>query len=261
MRTPTNTFKQALRDRRVQIGFWLALGDAVSAEICAGAGFDWVLIDGEHAPIDLRGVLAQLQAIAGYPNTHAVARVPSDDPVAIKQYLDLGAQTLLVPMIESADEASAVVRACHYPPEGLRGVGGARAARWGRYGSYLREANAEVCVVVQVESRTGLADLDGIAATEGVDGVFIGSADLSASLGFPGQPGHAEVQAATTEAFARIRAAGKAPGILTQDETLARQYLEQGAVFVAVGLDAHLLARQTRALAGRFVSLDPGAQG
>lgn len=252
MRTPTNPFKQALKEQRVQIGFWLALGEVSSTEICAGAGFDWLLIDGEHTPNDLRSILAQLQVIAGYPATHAVARVPSDDAIIIKQYLDLGVQTLLVPMVDSAEQAAAVVRACRYPPEGQRGVGGARAARWGRYPAYLREANAEVCVLVQVETRAALSDLDRICAVDGVDGVFIGPADLAASMGFPGQPGHAEVQAATLDAFGRIRAAGKAAGILTRDETLARQYLDQGAVFVAVGLDAHLLAAQTSALAARF---------
>ena len=256
MNTPINGLKQALRENRAQIGLWLSLGDATSAEICAGAGFDWLLIDGEHVPHDAHSVLAQLRAIAAYPQTQAVARVPSSDPVLIKQYLDLGVQTLLVPMVESAAQAANVVRACRYPPAGNRGVGGARAARWGRFPNYLHEANDQIAVIVQVETRGGLAELDAIAGTEGVDGVFIGPADLAASLGQLGQPGHPDVQAATLAAFERIRAAGKAPGILSRDESLVRLYLERGALLVAVGLDAHLLAAHTRALAKTFV---PGA--
>lgn len=256
MDMPINRLKQALRENRAQIGLWLSLGDATSAEICAGAGFDWLLIDGEHVPHTPHSVLAQLRAIAAYPQTQSVARVPSSDPVHIRQYLDLGVQTLLVPMVESAAQAAAAVRACRYPPAGNRGVGGARAARWGRIPTYLQEANEQVAVIVQVETRAGLAELDAIARTDGVDGVFIGPADLAASLGHLGQPGHAEVQARTLEAFERIRAAGKAPGILSRDETLVRMYLERGALMVAVGLDGHLLAAHTRALAKSFI---PGA--
>lgn len=252
MNTSVNGLKQALREKRPQIGLFLSLGDATSAEICAGAGFDWLLIDGEHVPHDAHSVLAQLRAIAAYPQTHAVARVPSSDPLLIKQYLDLGVQTLLVPMVESAEQAANVVRACRYPPSGTRGVGGARAARWGGFPNYLHEANEQIAVIVQVETGAGLAELNAIARIEGVDGVFIGPADLAASLGHLGQPGHPEVQAATLAAFERIRVAGKAPGILSRDETLVRLYLERGALLVAVGLDAHLLAAQTRALIRTF---------
>lgn len=254
MSTPINSLKKALREGCPQIGLWLSLGDATSAEICAGAGFDWLLIDGEHVPHDAHSVLAQLRAIAAYPQTQAVARVPSSDPLLIKQYLDLGVQTLLVPMVESAAQAASVVRACRYPPSGTRGVGGARAARWGRFPNYLHEANEQIAVIVQVETAEGLAELDAIAGTEGVDGVFIGPADLAASLGHLGQPGHAEVQARTLDAFDRIRAAGKAPGVLSRDENLIRLYLQHGALLVAVGLDAHLLAAHTRALAKTFIA-------
>lgn len=256
MDMPINRLKKALRESRPQIGLWLSLGDPTSAEICAGAGFDWLLIDGEHVPHTPHSVLAQLRAIAAYPQAQVVARVPSSDPVTIKQYLDLGIQTLLVPMVESAAQAAAVVQACRYPPAGIRGVGGSRAARWGRIPDYLLEANEQIAVIVQVETRDGLAELDAIARTDGVDGVFIGPADLAAALGHLGQPGHAEVQARTLEAFECIRAAGKAPGILSRDEALVRLYLERGALMVAVGLDAHLLAAHTRALARTFV---PGA--
>ncbi|AEG91240.1 aldolase/citrate lyase family protein [Ramlibacter tataouinensis] len=258
MRTPINPFKQALAEKRPQIGLWLGLADTVAAEICAGAGFDWLLIDGEHAPNDLRSILRQAQAIAGYPGTHAIARVPMGHGNAgqqlIKQYLDLGVQTLLVPMVDTPAQAAEVVRSLRYPPLGVRGMGGARASRWGRYTAYPQEANDQVCLLVQAESRLALDELDAIAAVDGVDGVFIGPADLSASLGHVGNPGHPEVQAAIEDAIQRITRAGKAAGILTPDEALARHYLQLGATFVAVGLDTNLLARGTSALAARFKS-------
>jgi len=256
MHTPTNPFKQALAAKQPQIGLWLGLADAYSAEICAGAGFDWLLIDGEHSPNGLRSILQQAQAIAAYPGSHAIARVPvghGDAGTAlIKQYLDLGIQTLLVPMVDTPAQAQAIVRAMRYPPLGVRGMGGARASRWGRYPAYAKEANDQVCLLLQAETREALDQLDAIAATEGVDGIFIGPADLSASLGHVGEPGHPEVQAAIEDAIARIVRAGKAAGILTPDEALARKYLELGATFVAVGLDTNLLARGTSALAARF---------
>ena len=254
MQTPVNPFKQALAERRPQIGLWLGLADAYAAEICAGAGFDWLLVDGEHSPNGLPDILAQLQAIAAYPASHAIARVPVGDPVLIKQYLDIGVQTLLVPMVDTPEQAAALVQACRYPPEGIRGMGGARASRWGRYTDYARAANGQIGLLVQAESRLALDNLDAIAAVPGVDGVFIGPADLSASLGHVGNAAHPEVQAAIEDAIARILQAGKAPGILTPDEALARRYLELGAVFVAVGLDTQILARHTSALAARFKS-------
>lgn len=264
MQTPINTFKQALRDKQAQIGLWLSLCDAYSTEICAGAGFDWLLIDGEHAPNDVRSILAQLQAVAAYPSSHPVARVPMGHghvgEMLIKQYLDIGVQTLLVPMVDTPAQATALVRATRYPQYnaegkdigGIRGMAGARASRWGRYPAYAHEANAQICLLVQAETQTALDNLDAIAATEGVDGVFIGPADLSASLGHVADPGHADVQAAIEKAIVRILKAGKAAGILSTDETLARHYLDMGATFVAVGLDTNLLVRHTSALAARF---------
>jgi 4-hydroxy-2-oxoheptanedioate aldolase len=256
MQTPVNPFKQALREQRTQIGLWLGLGGSTATEICAGAGFDWLLIDGEHAPFGVADVQAQAQVIAGYPATHAIARVPAANAVLIKQYLDTGVQTLLVPMVNSAEQAALCVSACHYPQDdgqgGIRGMAGARASRWGRIGDYASAANAQVCLLVQVETREALVDLDAIANTPGVDGVFIGPADLSASLGYVGQPDHPVVQAAIENAIVRIRQAGKAPGILCTDEAQTRGYLELGALFVAVGLDTQILARQTSALAQRF---------
>nr|WP_315236091.1 4-hydroxy-2-oxoheptanedioate aldolase [uncultured Albidiferax sp.] len=260
MQTPDNLFKQALARGEVQIGLWQALADPYAAEICAGSGFDWLLLDGEHAPNDLRSLLGALQGVAAYP-THPVVRVPHGDAALIKQVLDIGATTLLVPMVESAEQAAALVRAMRYPPQGLRGVGSAiaRSARWSRYPNYLQEANERVCLLVQVESLAALQQIDAIAAVEGVDGVFIGPADLSASMGYLGQPAHPEVRAAIDHAIARILHAGKAPGILCADESLARHYLALGARFVAVGVDTSLLVRATAALAAQFKQAAPMA--
>jgi 4-hydroxy-2-oxoheptanedioate aldolase len=258
MQTPVNSFKQALQEKRAHIGLWLGLADHYATEICAGAGFDWLLIDGEHSPNDLRTVLQQAQVIAGYPGTHAIARVPVGHghvgTTLIKQYLDLGIQTLLVPMVDTPQQAADLARAMRYPPDGIRGMGGARASHWGRYPLYAKEANAQVCLLVQAETREALANLEDIAATDGVDGIFIGPADLSASLGHVANPGHPEVQGAIDGAIKRIVRGGKAAGILTTDEALARRYLEMGATFVAVGLDTSLLARATSELAAKFKS-------
>lgn len=256
MQTPVNTFKQALRDKRPQIGLWMGLANHYTAEICAGAGFDWLLIDGEHSPNDLRSVLQQAQAIAAYPDVHAIARVPLGHghvgQMLIKQYLDLGVQTLLVPMVDTAEQAQEIVRSMRYPPGGVRGMGGARASRWGRYPAYSKEANDQVCLLVQVETKEALDNIEAIAAVDGVDGLFIGPADLSASMGHVGNPGHPEVQAAIDGAIQRIARAGKAPGILTLDEQLARHHLALGALFVAVGLDHALLSRGASQLAAKF---------
>lgn len=256
MQSPINPFKQALREKRAQIGLWLGLADHYTTEICAGAGFDWLLIDGEHSPNDLRSILQQAQAIAGYPGSHSIARVPTGHghvgQALIKQYLDLGVQTLLVPMVDTPEQAAELVRSMRYPPEGVRGMGGARASRWGRYPNYPKEANAQVCLLVQAETKAALDNLEAIAGIEGVDGIFIGPADLSASLGHVANPGHPQVQAVIDDAIRRIVEAGKAAGILTPDEALARHYLELGATFVAVGLDNNLLAKATSALAAKF---------
>jgi 4-hydroxy-2-oxoheptanedioate aldolase len=258
MNTPANGFKQALAARRVQIGLWLGLADPYCAEICAGAGFDWLALDAEHGPNTIRTLLAQLQAVAAYP-VHAMVRAASGDPAHIKQLLDIGAQTLLIPLIETAEQARAAVRATRYPPDGIRGVGSAlaRASRWNRHADYLQRADAEVCLIVQVESATALANLDAIARVPGVDGVFIGPADLAASLGHRGQPAHPDVRAKFDQAFATIIAAGKPAGILSADETLAREFLAAGCSFVAVGVDTTLLARATSTLAARFKAGDP----
>ncbi|TAK54929.1 MAG: 4-hydroxy-2-oxoheptanedioate aldolase [Gammaproteobacteria bacterium] len=253
MRTPDNGFKQALARGETQIGLWLGLADPGSAELCATCGFDWLLIDGEHAPNELRTILATLQALAPYP-AHPVLRIPHGDATCIKQVLEIGAQTLLVPMVESADHARELVRAMRYPPAGVRGVGSglARSSRWNAYPDYLHEANERQCLLAQVETTGALAQLQEIASVEGVDGVFIGPADLAASMGHLGEPTHPEVRSAIEGAIATIRAMGKAPGILCVDEVLARHYIGLGARVVAVGVDTTLLAQAARSLAARF---------
>lgn len=262
MQTPANAFKQALAAERPQIGLWVGLADGYVAEVLAGAGFDWLLIDGEHAPNDVRSVLAQLQGIASAwsalpepgQRSQAIVRVPIGDSTLIKQYLDIGAQTLLVPMVATAEQAAHLVAATRYPPDGFRGMGSAlaRASRWQTYPAYLHEANAETCLLVQAETVEALDNLDAIAATPGVDGVFIGPADLSASMGHVGRPDHPEVQDAIADAIARIRAAGKAAGILSTTEEQARKWLAAGALFVAVGVDTMLLSNAAKTLAARF---------
>ena len=264
MKTPVNTFKAALKNKQAQIGLWLGLADSYSTEICAGAGFDWLLVDGEHSPAEPRAVLQQLQAIAAYPASHPICRIPMGHghvgDMLIKQYLDLGVATLLVPMVDTPEQAQKIVQASRYPQNddvgsptrGYRGMAGARASRFGRLANYANEANDQICLLVQAESQLALNNLDAIAAIDGIDGIFIGPADLSASLGYVLQPTHPVVQAAIEDAIKRIVKAGKAAGILTPDEALARHYLDLGATFVAVGLETNLLVRHTSALAARF---------
>lgn len=264
MKTPVNTFKKALQNKQAQIGLWLGLADSYSTEICAGAGFDWLLVDGEHSPAEPRALLQQLQAIAAYPASHPICRIPMGrghvGDMLIKQYLDLGVSTLLVPMVDTPEQAQKIVQASRYPQNndvgspkrGIRGMAGARASRFGRLANYAKEANEQICLLVQAESQLALDNLDAIAAIDGVDGIFIGPADLSASLGYVLEPTHPVVQAAIEDAIRRIVKAGKAAGILTPDETLARHYLDLGATFVAVGLETNLLVRHTSALAARF---------
>jgi 4-hydroxy-2-oxoheptanedioate aldolase len=253
MKMPVNHFKRALAEGQLQIGLWLGLTDSNCAEISAGAGFDWLVIDAEHAPNDVRTIQAQLQAIAPYP-VAPVVRATIGDVAHIKQLLDLGGQTLLVPVVETAEQAALLVRATRYPPGGIRGVGSAlaRASRWNRIGSYLNEADEQICLLVQVETARGVENLDAIARTPGVDGVFIGPADLSAALGHRGNPEHPQVQAVIEKSIAGILAAGKAAGILATSEPLARKFIALGCTFVAVGVDTTLLARATQALAEKF---------
>ncbi len=256
-----NAFKAALARGEPQIGLWLSLANAYSAEVCASSGFQWLLIDGEHAPNDVRSMLEQLQAVAPYGG-HAVVRAVGGDPALIKQLLDIGAQTLLIPMVDTAEQARALVAATRYPPAGTRGVGAAiaRAARWGARGDYLDIADDEACLLVQAESVVALRNLKEICAVDGVHGVFIGPADLAASMGRRGQQGHPDVQAAIEDAIRTIVASGKAAGTLTGDAAFARRCLELGATFVAVGVDVLLLAHAARRLAGELAGCLDAAQ-
>ncbi|SFP59839.1 4-hydroxy-2-oxoheptanedioate aldolase [Variovorax sp. OK605] len=254
-----NHFKRALAAGVPQIGLWSTLPDPYVSEIVAGAGFDWVLLDTEHTPTDVPHMLHQLQAVtAAVPadtarRTSAVVRPDWNDTVLIKRYLDIGAQSLLLPFVQSAAEAQAAVRATRYAPDGVRGMGGSvRASNFGRIGDYVKRAQDELCVLVQVETREALDHLEEILAVDGVDGVFIGPADLSASLGHPGDPGHPEVRRAIDDAICCIRAKGKAPGILMLDDARARECLALGALFVAVAMDLQILARGAEAAAARF---------
>lgn len=257
MDIPLNQFKQAVRAGREQIGLWLGLGETFSAEICAGAGFDWLLIDAEHGPNDLRSILAQLQALAPYP-TQPVVRPPQGDHVLIKQLLETGVQTLLIPMVDTAEQARGLVDAMRYPPAGIRGVGSAlaRASRWGRIDNYAQLADAQMCLLVQVETQTGYRNLDAILEVDGVDGVFFGAADLAASYGYLGQSTHPEIVAAIEDGLRRTGAAGKAGGVLCSDRALNERYMAAGASFVAVGVDALLLSAATSALCQSY---KPGA--
>lgn len=248
-----NGFKASLRDGRRQIGLWQVLANPITAEICAGAGFDWLLFDGEHGPNDVPSLLAQLQAVAAYP-VHPIARLPSSETWLIKQHLDIGFQTLLIPFVESAEQAAELVRAVRYPPEGVRGAaaGIVRASRWGRIPDYLERASEEVCLLVQIETAAGLANLDAIARVDGVDGVFIGPADLAASLGYRGRPGSPDIVERIEAAIMRLKQLGKPSGLLTTDPVFGRACLDLGSAFLAVGTDAGLLTRGSDALLHEF---------
>jgi 4-hydroxy-2-oxoheptanedioate aldolase len=247
-----NPFKQALKSGRLQIGLWHSLSSHLVVEILADSGFDWILIDTEHAPNELPMVLTQLQAMnAG--TARAVVRPAWNDQVTIKRLLDIGAQSLLVPYVETEDEAERSVMSTRYPPQGFRGYASqARASRYGRIKGYHAAANAEICLLVQVETKLGLENLDRIAKVEGVDGVFVGPGDLSAALGYLGEPNHPEVVKTIDDAIRRIKESGSVPGILTGDLQLARHYIEQGCLFAAVGSDVGILANGAEQLAAKF---------
>lgn len=245
---PRNAFKAALAAGRRQIGLWCALPGPYAAEIAAGAGYDWVLFDHEHGPSGPTDALAQLQAAAAYP-VSAVLRPPVNDAALIKRYLDLGALSLLIPMVNSAAEARAAVAATRYPPRGVRGVATVtRAGRFGRVADYAARAETDLCLMAQAETLAALDALPEIVATDGVDGVFIGPSDLAASMGLLGQLGHARVRAAVLDAIAAIAAAGKPAGVLTPDPGFARECAAAGALFVAVGVDVAILARGAEGL-------------
>lgn len=242
MPAPANRLKAALAAGETQLGIWLNASSPVSAEIAGATGFDWCLVDGEHGPWSPETIALQLAAL-DLGGTNAIVRVPVGEDWVIKQALDLGAQTLLVPMVDTGAQAEQVVRATRYAPTGKRGLGAsvARVSGWGRIADYAATANAEICVIVQAETRTAIDNLDDILAVEGVDCVFIGPADLSADMGYLGNPGADEVQAAIADAGRRIRAAGKAAGFLHYDAADFARYLDLGFNFLGIGADVSLM--------------------
>jgi 4-hydroxy-2-oxoheptanedioate aldolase len=254
MDMPINQLKRNLKQGQLQCGCWLSLASHASAEICASAGFDWVLIDTEHAPAELHMVHHQLHAAAAYPSS-VLVRAAWNDTVAIKRLLDLGVQSLLLPYVQNEEEAKRAVAAVRYPPRGVRGVSAnSRSNRFGRVKDYFKHADEEVCLMVQIETRAALSRIERIADIDGIDGLFIGPQDLAADFGQLGNPGHPEVQAAMADAITRIKKTGKVPGILAFAEADARRWIEAGALFVAVTSDQFLLARETAAVAARFKS-------
>jgi 4-hydroxy-2-oxoheptanedioate aldolase len=252
MELPRNSFKHALKAGKAQIGLWSSLSSNYSVEVIAGAGYDWILLDTEHSPNDLESLLTQLQAAAPYA-THPVVRVPWNDMVNVKRVLDIGTQSLLFPYVQNAEEAKAAVAATRYPPKGVRGVAGTtRATRFGRVKDYAKRAHEEICVLVQVETEPALKEIEAICAVDGVDGVFIGPADLHASMGYTGETSNPAVLPLIEEAMRRIRKAGKAPGYLSPLEADAKRMLAAGSQFVAVGADIGILARGAEALRAKF---------
>jgi 4-hydroxy-2-oxoheptanedioate aldolase len=259
MKLPANRFLAAIRSGQPQIGLWLSLSSAFATEAVAGAGFDWLLIDTEHSPNDLNSVMAQLQVLAAHRVT-PIVRPDWNDAVLVKRLLDLGAPGLLFPMIQTPAEAQRAVTATRYPPHGIRGVSGCtRANAFGRMSDYFSRIGEETAVIVQIETRPAIGQALEIGSIDGVDGVFFGPADLSASMGFLGQPAHPEVVAAMTQGVATVRAAGKAPGILMLENKASQYYLDQGALFVAVGVDSLLLVQAAKTLAAAFRGEAPGA--
>lgn len=247
-----NSFKAGLVAGARQVGLWNSLCSTVALDVVADSGFDWILIDTEHAPNDLRDVLGLLQVMERSSAT-AIVRPPANDPVVIKRLLDIGAQSLLVPFVQTGAEAEAAVAATRYPPAGIRGVtASGRASRYGRVPGYAASAAHQICVLVQVETGEALQRLEEIAAVDGVDGVFIGPADLAASLGHIGEPGHPFVQEAIRAGLEKLAELGKPSGILARNEDDADRYLEWGASFIAVGSDVGLLANAADRLARRF---------
>jgi 4-hydroxy-2-oxoheptanedioate aldolase len=247
-----NAFKAALAAGQLQIGLWSSLCSNIAADILSDSGFDWILLDTEHSPNEIPDLVGQLQAIRGGSAT-PIIRPAWNDAVLAKRALDIGAQTLLFPYVQNVEEAKRAVASTRYPPHGVRGVSvAARASRYGRTPGYLGKANSEICVLVQVETREAMNELEAIARVDGVDGVFIGPSDLAASLGHLGNPAHAEVQTAIADAGRRLKKLGKPAGILTSNEDEARRYIEWGYLFVAVGSDVGLLARNADALAKKF---------
>lgn len=257
MKLPINPFKAALRRAEPLYGIWAGFATPYAAEIIATTGYDWMLVDGEHAPNTVPTLLGQLQAVAPYA-THPVVRPVTGDAVLIKQLLDVGVQTLMVPMVETAEQAEALVQAMRYPPYGIRGVGGGltRATRWDAVPDYIRRAHEELCLIVQIESRRGVDNAAAIAAVDGVDAVFIGPADLSTGMGYAGDASQPEVQDCIRSTIEAVRAQGKACGILAPREEDARRYAGWGCQFIAVAIDISLLRQAAQANLARYRTTD-----
>lgn len=247
-----NTFKEALKNKKLQLGFWQSLASTSTSEISAQIGFDWLLIDGEHAPNDI-SYITNLLRVIDPSDSHAVVRVVAGMPHIIKQVLDVGAQSILVPMVDTAHQAREMVQAVRYPPDGIRGAAlVTRAAQYGHTDNYAPTANDQICLLVQAESKTAIENLDEICAVEGVDGVFIGPFDLAASMGFINDPNNKAVQDTIEQAIIKIVASGKAAGILMLDEIRAKKYIEMGALFVAVGTDVSTFSNATKKLLANY---------
>lgn len=252
MEMPRNNFKHAIKAGKLQIGLWSSLCSNIVSEVIADSGFDWILLDTEHAPNELPNVVSQLQSVMSGTAT-PIVRPAWNDTVLLKRYLDAGAPAVLLPFVQNAEEAKAAVAATRYPPRGIRGITtSGRASRFGRVKDYLKNADSEICVLVQAETKEALGNLEAIAAVDGVDGIFIGPADLSASFGHIGNPQHPEVQQAIQDTAVRLKKAGKPAGILTSNEDEARRYIEWGYTFVAVGSDLGILTRGADTLAAKF---------
>lgn len=253
MQNQTNRFKASLREGRQQIGLWCSIGGVTVPEALAGLGYDWICLDTEHSPHEVTDILPMLQAMASEPTTSPVVRPDWNDPVKVKRFLDYGAQTLLLPYVQTRAEAEGAVAAMHYPPKGMRGVSGlSRASRFGRVEGYTAKAADELCLLIQVETAEALGRLEEIASVEGVDGVFLGPSDISTSMGFPGQPSHPDVKAAIFDAIDRLKAIGVPSGILTLDEGFAKECIARGTTFTAIGLDLSVLLRGAAALRAAF---------
>lgn len=270
--TPPNRFKQRMAAGDIQIGLWSVLADGYAAEILAGCGYDWLLLDAEHGPNDLRSVLAQLQGIAAAGSllgdraqdlSQAVVRLPHGDTALIKQYLEIGVQNLLIPMVNTAAQAAELVRALRYPPYGVRGMGSGlgRSSRWGRLTDYIPAAADNICLVVQIETKQALENLEEIVATEGVDGVLFGPSDLAADLGYPGQRMHPDVTRAIEQGVDIARRAGTPSGVMLTDVSAAQGWLNNGVTFAGVGVDSSLLIRAADDLLGQFRAVCPRTAG
>ena len=253
MRNPVNTFKANIKAGHHQLGMWNTIGGNTVSELLGGAGFDWVLVDLEHSPIETVEVQTALQALASNPEVAAAVRPPSHDPAVIKRLLDMGAQTLLLPFVETAEQAAAAVQAVRYGPRGIRGMAGmTRATRYGLVENYFDTAEEELCLVLQIESVRGLEALDAIATTDGVDAIFFGPADLSASMGHPGQMSHPEVVAEIEKGLKRLEELGVPGGLMVLDIDEAKRFIALGSRFTAVGVDLVLLAEAVRGLRAHF---------